>query len=59
MTLSDRLFEEGVFAQGIGFPDRRPGQGAGPHDRHRHAHARGAHFALDCFEKVGRELGVI
>ena len=41
MKLSDRLFEEGVFAQGIAFPDRREGQGAGAHDRHRHAHARG------------------
>ena len=42
MKLSDRLFEEGVFAQGIAFPDRRARQGARPHDRHRHAHARRA-----------------
>ncbi len=39
MTLSDRLFEEGVFAQGIAFPTVRAGQGARPHHRHRHAHA--------------------
>ena len=41
MKLSDRLFEEGVFAQGIAFPTVAR-QGAGAHDRHRHAHARGA-----------------
>ena len=40
MKLSDRLFEDGVFAQGIGFPTVAQRQGARAHDRHRHAHAR-------------------
>ena len=39
MRFSDRLFELGVFAQGIALSHRAPGQGARPHDRDRHAHA--------------------
>ena len=31
--MSDTLFERGVFAQSIGFPDRRPRQGAPAHHR--------------------------
>ena len=38
MKLSDALFQEGVFAQGIGVSDRRARQGARPHDRHGHAY---------------------
>ena len=41
MKLSDRLFEEGVFAQGIAFPTVAQRQGARADDRHRDAHARG------------------
>lgn len=59
MTLSDRLFEEGVFAQGIGFPTV-------PHGKARvrtivtATHTRDElQFALDAFGKVGRELGLI
>ena len=59
MRLSDRLFEEGVFAQGIGFPTV-------PNERSRvrtivtAAHTRDdLDFALEKFEKVGRELGLI
>ena len=59
MTLSDRLFEEGVFAQGIGFPTVA-------RDRARvrtivtATHTRDELvFALDCFRKVGHELGVL
>ena len=59
MTLSDRLFEEGVFAQGIGFPTV-------PHGKARvrtivtATHRReDLQFALDCFRRVGAELGVI
>ena len=59
MTLSDRLFEEGVFAQGIGFPTV-------PRDRARvrtivtATHTREElQFALDAFAKVGRELGLV
>jgi glycine C-acetyltransferase len=59
MKLSDRLFEEGVFAQGIGFPTVA-------HDKARvrtivtATHTRDElQFALDCFRKVGTELGVL
>ena len=59
MRLSDRLFEEGVFAQGIGFPTVA-------RDKARvrtivsATHTRGdLQFALDIFGKVGKELALI
>src|SRR5919198_278300 len=59
MKLSDRLFEEGVFAQGIAFPTVA-------RDKARvrtivtAAHTRDElQFALDVFARVGRELGII
>ena len=59
MKLSDRLFEEGVFAQGIGFPTV-------PEDRSRVRtivtadHSREELDAcLAAFETVGRELAII
>jgi glycine C-acetyltransferase len=59
MTLSDRLFEEGVFAQGIAFPTVA-------RDKARvrtivtATHTRDElQFALDVFAKVGRELGIL
>jgi glycine C-acetyltransferase len=59
MRLSDRLFEEGVFAQGIAFPTVA-------RDKARvrtivtATHTRDElQFALDVFGKVGRELGII
>ena len=59
MKLSDRLFEEGVFAQGIAFPTVA-------RDRARvrtivtATHTQDElQFALDQFEKVGRELELI
>ena len=59
MKLSDALFREGVFAQGIGFPTVA-------RDKARvrtivtATHTPGElQFALDCFAKVGRSLGVI
>jgi len=59
MRLSDRLFEEGVFAQGIAFPTVA-------RDKARvrtivtATHTRDElQFALEKFEKVGRELGLI
>ena len=58
MTLSDRLFKAGVFAQGIGFPTVAKGRArvrtivTATHTR------EDLQFALDCFEKVGQELGV-
>lgn len=57
--LSDRLFEEGVFAQGIGFPTV-------PEARSRvrtiitAAHTKeNMDAAIDAFERVGRELALI
>jgi glycine C-acetyltransferase len=59
MKLSDRLFEEGVFAQGIAFPTVA-------RDKARvrtivtATHTRDElQFALDVFARVGRELGLI
>jgi glycine C-acetyltransferase len=59
MKLSDRLFEEGVFAQGIAFPTVA-------RDKARvrtivtATHTRDElQFALDAFARVGRELGLI
>jgi glycine C-acetyltransferase len=59
MRLSDRLFEEGVFAMGIGFPTV-------PEDRSRvrtivtAEHSRGElESCLEAFEKIGRELAII
>ena len=59
MKLSDRLFDEGVFAQGIGFPTV-------PEDRSRvrtivtAEHTREElQTCLAAFEKVGRELALI
>jgi glycine C-acetyltransferase len=59
MALSDRLFAEGVFAQGIGFPTVA-------RDKARvrtivtATHTRAdLQFALDAFARVGRQVGVI
>ena len=59
MKLSDRLFAEGVFAQGIGFPTV-------PRDKARvrtivtATHTRDElQFALDRFQHVGAELGIL
>jgi glycine C-acetyltransferase len=59
MKLSDRLFDEGVFAQGIAFPTVARGKArvrtivTATHTR------EDLEFALDKFAKVGRELGMI
>src|SRR5213082_1525502 len=59
MKLSDRLFEEGVFAQGIAYPTVA-------RDKARvrtivtATHTRDElQFALDVFAKVGREIGIL
>ena len=59
MRFSDRLFEEGVFAQGIGYPTV-------PQEKSRvrtivtAAHTRqDLDAALDVFKRVGRELNII
>jgi len=59
MQLSDRLFEKGVFAQGIGFPTVPRGKArvrtivTATHTRNE------LQFALDCFKAVGTELGIL
>jgi glycine C-acetyltransferase len=59
MKLSDRLFEEGVFAQGIAFPTVARDKArvrtivTASHTREE------LQFALDTFKKVGTELGLI
>jgi glycine C-acetyltransferase len=59
MELSDRLFEEGVFAQGIGFPTVPRGK-ARVRTIVTAAHTRDElQFALDRFGKVGRQLGIL
>jgi len=59
MTLSDRLFEEGVFAQGIGFPTVPKGR-ARVRTIVTATHTRDElQFALDAFTKVGTALGII
>jgi glycine C-acetyltransferase len=57
--MSDRLFQQGVFAQAIGFPTVARGQArlrtivSATHTR------EDLQFALDTMGTVGRELGVI
>jgi len=59
MRLSDRLFDEGVFAQGIGYPTVPQGK-ARVRTIVTAEHSRSdLQFALDCFASVGRELGII
>ncbi len=59
MQMSDQLFERGVFAQGIGFPTVPRGQ-ARLRTIVEATHSReDLQYALDMFEEVGKELGVI
>ncbi|MPZ20340.1 MAG: glycine C-acetyltransferase [Luteitalea sp.] len=59
MQLSDRLFQEGVFAQGIGFPTV-PREKARVRTIVTATHTREElQFALDAFAKVGRQVGII
>jgi glycine C-acetyltransferase len=59
MKLSDRLFADGVFAQGIAFPTVAQGK-ARVRTIVTATHTRDElQFALDTFEKVGKELGII
>jgi glycine C-acetyltransferase len=59
MRLSDRLFQEGVFAQGIAFPTVARDKArvrtivTATHTR------KDLEFALDAFKRVGTELGII
>jgi glycine C-acetyltransferase len=59
MELSDRLFQNGVFAQGIGFPtvpDAKSRVRTIVTSEHTRADLD---RALEAFEKVGRELGLV
>jgi len=59
MKLSDRLFDAGVFAQGIAFPTVAVGK-ARVRTIVTATHTRDElQFALDAFGKVGRELGIV
>ena len=59
MQLSDRLFEKGVFAQGIGFPTVPQGK-ARVRTIVTATHTRDElQFALDAFKSAGAEPGVI
>lgn len=59
MRFSDRLFEEGVFAQGIGFPTVPEGK-ARVRTIVTAAHTRDElQFALDCFARVGHQLNIV
>ena len=59
MTLSDKLFESGVFAQGIGFPTVAQGK-ARVRTIVTATHTEDElQFALDAFKRVGAELGII
>jgi glycine C-acetyltransferase len=59
MKLSDRLFDEGVFAQGIAFPTVAR-DAARVRTIVTATHTKDElQFALDAFAKVGRELGII
>ena len=59
MKLSDRLFDAGVFAQGIAFPTVAIGK-ARVRTIVTATHTRDElQFALDTFSKVGRELGIV
>ena len=59
MKLSDRLFQEGVFAQGIAFPTVARNK-ARVRTIVTATHTRDElQFALDVFARVGRELGIL
>jgi glycine C-acetyltransferase len=59
MALSDRLFQAGVFAQGIGYPTVPRGK-ARVRTIVTAAHTKeDLQQALDAFAKVGRELGLV
>jgi glycine C-acetyltransferase len=59
MRLSDRLFEEGVFAQGIGFPTVPRGKARVRTIVTATHTTEDLQQALDAFARVGRELRLI
>lgn len=59
MKFSDRLFEEGVFAQGIGYPTVPEAKSRVRTIVTAQHTTEQLQFALNVFEKVGKELGII
>ncbi len=59
MRLSDRLFEEGVFAQGIAFPTVPRGKARVRTIVTATHTCDELQYALNCFRKVGAELGIL
>ena len=59
MALSDRLFDKGVFAQGIGSPTVPQGKARVRTIVTATHTGEELQFALDCFKAAGTELGVI
>ncbi len=59
MTFSDRLFQEGVFAQGIGFPTVPVGRARVRTIVTATHTGEDLQFALDAFGRVGRDLGIL
>ena len=59
MRLSDRLFEEGVFAQGIAFPTVAKDKARVRTIVTATHTPEELQFALDAFARVGRELRII
>jgi glycine C-acetyltransferase len=59
MTLSDRLFEEGVFAQGIAFPTVAKDKARVRTIVTATHTVEDLQYALDMFELVGRELNLV
>jgi glycine C-acetyltransferase len=59
MKLSDRLFEEGVFAQGIAYPTVARDKARVRTIVTATHTCEDLQFALDKFDKVGREIGLI
>jgi glycine C-acetyltransferase len=59
MTLSDTLFEQGVFAQGIGFPTVPVGKARVRTIVTATHTPEELQFAVEAFQKVGSELGII
>jgi len=59
MRFSDRLFDQGVFAQGIGFPTVAEGRARIRTIVTATHHRDELQFALDRFDAVGRELGIL
>ena len=59
MRFSDRLFQEGVFAQGIGFPTVPEGKARIRTIVTATHRSDELEFALDRFGAVGRELGIL